>query len=328
LMTTQDTNKRSAWQTERHKLLRELGHRSDHCAWAVLMYLWMHQEVARPILCRKYGLSYERMQAAFFERRHLCDSLSQTGFLPRDFLQQERELEQTPPDWTVVCAAIAGGLFPNVAKIERNITGRAVGNSVSDRNRSMKYSVMQAQMEDSGPSNPRQAACYMHPNSLCFGVDSFQCPLAAFYTLQKTTKLYVYDATEASAWALLLFSGLAPVWTHVGRGRGKFDIGAFATFTCERGDFVQDLLTTSRRALQAILEQKLHDTSCDLSAAPELIAIVDLLRTHGLGFVPTSVLRPEWPCLELLIEESAPHMEQLRAERAEKEKAQQQPQEQ
>merc|ERR1712050_830123 len=119
LRTTQDTQKRNAWQSERQKLLRELGHKSDHCVWAVLMELWMSEGVVRRDLCNAYGLSYERMSAAWFERRHLCESLTQAGFLPADFAQHEKEEESAAPDWTAVRASISGGLFPNVVRVEK-----------------------------------------------------------------------------------------------------------------------------------------------------------------------------------------------------------------
>ena len=38
-----------------------------------------------------------------------------------------------------------------------------------------------------------------------FGHDQFHCPWLAFYTIQQTTKLYAYDVSEASPFALLLF---------------------------------------------------------------------------------------------------------------------------
>merc|ERR1712226_1461632 len=68
------------------------------------MQLWVSEGVARRDMCNTYGLSYERMSAAFFERRHLCDSLVQAGFLPEGFLQRERE-----GDWTMIDGFILAG---------------------------------------------------------------------------------------------------------------------------------------------------------------------------------------------------------------------------
>merc|ERR1711907_389007 len=131
LRTTQDTAKRSAWQAERQKLLKELGHKSDHCVWAVLMQLWMTEGVVRRDLCNTYGLSYERMSA---------------GFLPEGFLQNEREQEAAVPDWTVVRAAISGGLFPNVVRVEKTAPKNPNNADVGERNKWMRYSFLQRQL--------------------------------------------------------------------------------------------------------------------------------------------------------------------------------------
>jgi len=320
MMTTQDTQKRSAWQTERAKLLQEVGCKSDHCAWAVLMQLWSSEGVVRRDLCKRYGLSYERMSAAFFERRHLCESLVQAGFINKDFLKEERErlqdLDQPdvePPDWTVVCAVIAGGLFPNVLQVERSSPKFSGPSTAGEKNKWMRYSILQTHLNDSGAvSYPK--ACNMHPNSLCFGQDHYKCPLLAFYTIQQTTKLYVYDATEVSPWAILLF-GSPPVWNEASR---RLEVGGWAHFACARGDLVLPLINSAREALMAVLTRKIkdRDSPFDPAAAPELQACVALLRSAGLGFEVVPQEPPSWPFLEQLREEGAEQIAETARERA------------
>jgi len=300
LRTTQDTGKRSAWQSERQKLLQELGHKSDHCAWAVLMQLWMAEGVVRRDLCVTYGLSYERMSAAWFERRHLCEALQQAGFLPEGFLQKEREQEEVPavPDWTIVRAAVGGGLFPNVVRAERSVPKVQASAKVPDlgeKNKWMRYSILQRHVSGGlgEPATSFPKSCNMHPNSLCFGIDRFDCPLLAFYTIQQTTKLYVYDATEVSPWALLLF-GSQPQFNDTSR---TLEVGGWARFHCPDKDLVLPLVNSARAAVQNILARKISDYAYDVTSSPELGACIELIRTSGLGYCPLCD-EPSWPFLE------------------------------
>merc|ERR1740129_1347896 len=183
LRTTQDTSKRATWQAERRRLLERLGHKSDHCAWAVLLQLWMSEGVMRRVLTDRYGLSYERMSSAWFERKLMCEALVNTGFLPEDFLQKEREQDTVPavPDWEVVRAVVAGGLFPNLVHAERTTPrDQQTASGPGDRNKWMRYSILQRQLGGDGDVSATAVAypkaCNMHPNSLCFGEDRFDCP--------------------------------------------------------------------------------------------------------------------------------------------------------
>lgn len=297
LMTTQDTQKRSGWQAERLKLLQELGHRSDHCVWAVLMQLWMTKGVIRRDLCKRFGLSYERMSAAFFERRHLCESLVQAGLLPSNFLHEESEHEPAPPDWSVVRAAVVGGLYPNLVHAEPSSSPQGhKANTIGERNKRMRYAIQQKQLSEKDTnSSSYLKSVNMHPNSLCFGQDQFHCPLLAFYTLQQTTKLYVYDATEASPWALLLF-GSQPVWNEAAQ---VLEVGGWMRFHCEAGELVLPVINAARAAIQAVLARKTRDaTPFEASSSPALVACMELVRTGGLGYWLCE--QPEWPFLEEL----------------------------
>lgn len=303
LMTTQDAQKRSAWQNERGKLLQQMGCKSDHCAWAVLMRLWMSEGVVRYDFCRKYGLSYERMSAAWFERRHLCESLVQAGFLSKEFLTVEREgckldAPTDMPNWTVVCSAIAGGLFPNIVHVDRSTPKYQGPSNPGERNKWMRYQILQTQIRGE-TTDSFQKACNMHPNSLLFGMDHFQCPLVAFCTIQQTTKLYVYDATEVPPWSLLLF-GPCPIWDATWR---RLEVGNLAKFPCANGDKLLPLICAAREALQSILARKIRQSSFDAAGSPEVLACVELLRTGGMGYELLPQEAPDWPFLRELIEE-------------------------
>jgi len=163
----------------------------------------------------------------------------------------------------------------------------------------MRYSIRQLQLSEAGPVSYLKA-CNMHPNSLCFGQDQFHCPWLAFYTVQQTTKLYVYDATEVSPWALLLF-GSQVAWNEATQ---KLEVGGWTRLQCPRGDLLMPLVNAARAAMQAVLARKIRNTAYNAAAAPELMACVELLRTGGLGY-ECSCASPQWPLLEELRIEGA-----------------------
>jgi len=299
LMTTQDSQKRSAWQAARNELMRNLGHRSDHCIWAILMHAFHSEGVVRFDLCKRYGLSYERMSAASFERKHLAESLIQAGFLKNDFFEEEFKADNDPvPDWTVVRAAVTGGLFPNIVHVERSAQrGGATpsgGQSLGEKNKWLRYSIQQRHVSnDSNLSFPKSVN--MHPNSLCFGQDQFHCPWLAYFTLQQTTKLYVYDVSEVNPWGLLLF-GAEPKFNE---RSGQFEVGGWARFRCQDGPQILPLIQAARRALRAVLAKKLRDSTYDCASSAELAACKQLLKTNGLGYEPRSDV-VAWPLVEEL----------------------------
>merc|ERR1711920_711874 len=203
------------------------------------------------------------------------------------------------PDWKLVRAAVVGGLYPNLVHAEAPVTTQgSVSASFGERNKRMRYSISQKHPGGTDEGSYLKS-CNMHPNSLCFGQDKFQCPYLVYYTLQQTTKLYVYDSTEADPWALLLF-GAQPVWNESGQ---TLDVGGWLRFHCESGELVLPLINAARKAIQSTLSQTRSDgPPFDATSSPALVACTELLRTGGIGYGMRDA--PEWPILAELIAES------------------------
>lgn len=283
MMTTQDTTKRAGWQSARMEMVGEIGTRSDHCAWAHIVQEWRFGDMKQRELCRKLGLSFERMCSSMFERKHLMESLMQVGLLPSTFKDEEYTTKDKMPDWNLVKAAVVGGLFPNIIHAQRQQkSGRYYSSNFGDKAKLPIYQMMQRTSGTDTVGYPKSVN--LHPNSLMFGHDQFHCPWLAFYTIQQTSKLYAYDVSEASPFALLLFcSEPGPVFqefTHT------MQVGGFASFRCRGGKQLVPLLQAARRAIQDVLERKLEDVKWDLTTSKELDVCVNLLRCNGLGFRP------------------------------------------
>lgn len=280
LLTTQDQTKRAAWQCARIELAEWLGVRSDHCMWAHIMHEWRFGDTGQWDLCRHLGLSFERMCSAIFERKHLCASLEQIGMLPGNFLDDEWYSHDTVPDWTLVRSAVVGGLYPNIIRVERSTPKHSSANA-SDKLKSLRYSVLQKHGgKTGGGKSSHQKSLNLHPTSLCFGQDQYHYPWLAFYTIQQTTRLYAYDVSEVPPYALLLFGAEPTVDDHT----GNIEVGGWVHFSCQEGAKLIPLVKAARKALFDVMLRKLVNTNYDLASSLELQAIVQLLKTNGLGY--------------------------------------------
>jgi len=278
MLTTQDNNKRAAWQAARTELTEQIGSRSDHCVWAYIMQEWRFGDMKQREFCRKLGISFERMCSAMFERKHLCESLVKVGLLPDSFLWNEWFDQDKVPDWSLVRAAVIGGLYPNIIHVERSVP-RYQTNTPGEKAKYMRYSVLQRHYsKQESMSYPK--SLNLHPGSLMFGQDQYHCPWLAFYTIQHTTKLYVYDATEVNPLALLIFGG-DPVFNEL---NGHLEVGSWARFACKQGKRLLPIIQAARASVQKVLERKLDDLKFDLANCKELKVCTQLLRCSGLGY--------------------------------------------
>merc|ERR1712232_596879 len=109
---------------------------------------------------------------------------------------------------------------------------------------------------------------HLHPSSFLWGSDDFQYPLLACFTIQRTTKLYAFDATEAIPYALLLFGGDL----CFDEALGQLKVGDLSLFRCRAWDEISPLVCIARRALQHILQKKLDKPWVDFAGSRELSA--------------------------------------------------------
>lgn len=252
--------------------------RSDHCVWAHILQQWRFGDIKQRDLCRQLGISFERMCSAIFERKHLCEALVSTGLLPDSFLRNEWYDSAGMPDWTLVRAAVVGGLYPNIIHVERSVP-RYQSSSPSEKAKWMRYSVLQRHhSRQDSMSYPK--SLNLHPNSMCFGQDQYHYPWLAFYTIQHTTKLYAYDVSEVNPWALLLFGAPPTYNSHT----QQLEVGGWARFVCPNGDRILPLVMAARAGLEKVMARKADEVKYDPSDSKELAACIQLLKTNGLGY--------------------------------------------
>eukprot|EP00746_Dinoflagellata_sp_MGD_P091751 gnl/MRDRNA2_/MRDRNA2_36344_c0_seq1.p1 gnl/MRDRNA2_/MRDRNA2_36344_c0~~gnl/MRDRNA2_/MRDRNA2_36344_c0_seq1.p1 ORF type:complete len:1014 (+),score=179.06 gnl/MRDRNA2_/MRDRNA2_36344_c0_seq1:163-3042(+) len=277
LITTPDARK-GEWHANREALVKEVGFRSDHLVWALMLSDWETLNTGqRRQMAQKYGLIYERMNEALRERSLLGESLSTTGLVTKEFLKTLKTDARKTANWHLVVAAVTGGMYPQVISVER-AGARCESSDPAERALGMRYQVLQkhhSQKESMSYPKP----LHVHPNSICFGADEFHCPYMAFYASQQTTKLYAYDACETTPWALLLF-GDDIVFDE---NTGHLVIGQWARIKAPSGGALR-LISAMRDGLDKVLQKKLSDPKWNHETSRELMVIKKVLKTNGLGF--------------------------------------------
>jgi len=280
LITAPDARK-GQWLAARDELVRHVGFCSDHLAWALMLSDWEILNIGqRRQMAQRYGVVFERMNEAIRERVLLGESLMTVGLLSKEILA-ERMDSRNRARWPLVVAALVAGMYPNILLVE-HCGERARGHSddVAERAMSLRYSVLQRH------HSKQDAMCYpkplhMHPNSICFGAVRYHCPLMTFFNSQQTTKLYCYDATEATPWAILLF-GEQPEYVETESSRNLV-VGGWSQFRVSDSGALR-IIDVMRKSFANILAKKLTDLNWDHHSNRELMVIKRVLLDQGLGF--------------------------------------------
>eukprot|EP00541_Cyclophora_tenuis_P012203 CAMPEP_0116572578 /NCGR_PEP_ID=MMETSP0397-20121206/18257_1 /TAXON_ID=216820 /ORGANISM="Cyclophora tenuis, Strain ECT3854" /LENGTH=202 /DNA_ID=CAMNT_0004100929 /DNA_START=60 /DNA_END=669 /DNA_ORIENTATION=+ len=118
---------------------------------------------------------------------------------------------------------------------------------------------------------------FIHPSSVNFSTGSYSCPWLVYHELVRTSKPFLRDVTECSAYALLLFGGRLDVQASNGvivvedrvRLSANARIGA--------------LIGGLRKKIDDLLSKKIADPSFDICSCVEMKLIRSLLLTDGLG---------------------------------------------
>jgi len=279
LITAPDARK-NEWHAAREELMHTVGFCSDHLVWALLLSDWEQLNIGqRRQMAQRHGLVFERMNEALRERQLLGEALTTTGILPKEILR-ERMDSRNNAKWPLVVAALVGGMYPNILYVER-AGERCTSQDPTERSLSMRYQALQRHhSKQDAMSYPKPV--HMHPNSICFGADSYHCPYMAFFTSQQTTKLYAYDASEVTPWSVLLMSGDHPNFEET-ESTSYVSVGGWTKFQCKSSS-VMRVIGALRNAWNKVLNRKLNNTKWNHTESRELMLIKKVLMDQGLGF--------------------------------------------
>ena len=277
--SVQDT--KNLWVLEERAKLFELSGNSDHAMLAAAFMNWENLNAGggeRKRYCEKLGLSFTGMRDILQLVNQYSSSLSAAGYGP------SAESDRNAKSWRILrtCAisAMAPGQLVHVqrpsTKYEETAEGAREKDGVA---KELKFFI---RLEEESPNNQqnermKKERVFLHPSSALFSVGNYSCPWLVYHSLVKTSKPFLRDATECSAYALLLFGGQLSVEARnsiiVVDGWAKLSANA------RIGALIRGL----RGRMDDLLESKIKDPTVDISDTPEMKLIVKLLITDGLG---------------------------------------------
>lgn len=204
--------------------------------------------------------------------QQLDASLSSLGFV--DNLNSDTNANS----WRIVRAVVVSALAPaQVIRVHRPTQKytETVEGAVEKDGKAQDYKFF-ISSGDSGDKRNEERV-FIHPASCMFSVGTFSCPWLVYHRMVRTSKAYIHDATEASAYAMLLFGGRMDV--QASKGLLVLDNRIELSANARIGSLMGGL----RKKIDLLLDSKVVNPSVEISNTDEMKLVVDLLRFDGLG---------------------------------------------
>lgn len=265
---------------ERKALFEEVGN-SDHAMLAAIFIKWYDMAAgggARKRLCDSLGLSFVGMKDATQLFKQYDSNLSAAGYFP------SKEADRNLKSWRIIRSCVCSALSPSqLVRVQRPSTKyvETVEGAMEKDGEAKELKFFIRPNDDEKQvltaNSKQQERVFIHPSSFNFAVGSYSCPWLVYFSMVRTSKPFLRDVSECSAYALLLFGGQLEVqakkevvvvdgWVHL---NAKARIGA--------------LIGGLRDKVDDLLAKKIDDPSFELASTSEMKLIVKLLVTDGLG---------------------------------------------
>jgi hypothetical protein len=244
------------------------------------------------------------------------ETLDSMKSLIQDFGASMRELgfaraNHSEKDANIISAIIAGGLYPNVARIVRPKRQYEKGAHGASRKaydpKDIKFYTLErtspeealGEKEDKTDIARPQTywagwpvrRVFIHPSSMLFNCGEFQYPWLVYHTQVETSKSFIRDATMVSPFALALFGG----HLDVDHTNGILAVGsdlqvkqqqstknkALAWIEFRASGRVAAIVQALRKALDTLLHVKLDNPDFDISNHIIQKTITTLIRGEG-----------------------------------------------
>ena len=204
--------------------------------------------------------------------QQLDNSLSSLGFVESSYSNMCND------SWRVVRAVLVSALAPSqVIRVQRPTTKytETVEGAVEKDGKAqdLKFFIR----GDGSTKEQKEERVFFHPGCNMFSVGSYSCPWLVYHKMVRTSKAFIHDATEASAYALLLFGGTMDV--QASRGLVVLDNRIVLSANARIGSLMGGL----RKKIDQLLENKVANPSIEIADTDEMKLVVDLLKYDGLG---------------------------------------------
>lgn len=285
-----EDNKRRKTLEARHDLFKTVGN-SDHAMFAAAYLQWDSLVGSkRREYCDLMGLSINGMRDIKQLLRQLDASLSLAGY------KSSSESDRNGKSWRTIRACIVAALAPSqLVRVLRPSTKYAEtlgGAKEKDGEAKELKFFIQAAADSSFEETENQSTAgtvnrryhgvaeervFMHPSSANFSTGNFSCPWLVYHELVRTSKPFLRDATECTAYALLLFGGKL----NVQAGNGVIVVSDWIRLAANAR--IGALVGGLRKIIDQLLEKKIEDPNFDITITSEMKLVNTLLITDGLG---------------------------------------------
>lgn len=263
---------------ERASLFKTVGN-SDHALLAAVYMKWQDSGsgLRRPF-CESLGLSFNGMRDMMQLVNQMDSSLKAAGYTG------SAEADSHAHSWRIIRACAVSSMAPSqLVKVRRPaVTYQETAEGAQEKDgeaKGLKFFV-RIDIESSSTnetSRAQEERVFIHPSSANFTTGSYNCPWLVYHSLVRTSKAFLRDVTECSAYALLLFGGQLEV--QAASGIILVDGWAQLSANARIGSLIGGL----RKKVDELLTKKVEDPSFELANTPEMNLIVKLIRTDGLG---------------------------------------------
>jgi len=276
---------------EREELFKTVGN-SDHAMFAAAYLNWdSYLGAERRKYCDLMGLSIPGMRDVKQLVKQLDSSLSTAGYKP------SVDSNRNAKSWRTIRACVVAALAPSQlvrvlrpsAKYAETLGGAKEKDGEA---RELKFFIQVdadlSPAKQNGSDNLvnvnrryhdiAEERVFMHPSSANFSTGNFSCPWLVYNELVRTSKPYLRDATECSAYALLLFGG----GLQVQAGNGTIVIANYIRLAANAR--IGALIGGLRKTIDQLLQRKIQDPKFDITVTTEMKLVNTLLVTDGLGF--------------------------------------------
>ena len=253
---------------QRAVFAKEAGN-SDHALASSIFLKWQHMDMRkRNELCESLGVNSSALYEMALLFKQLDSVLDEAGF------QASAESDRYTSSWRIIQACAVSAMSPNqLVKVRRpelkyDVTAEGSKQKEGVAKELSFFIRVEAENEE---------RVFIHPSSINFSKGNFSCPWLVYNTMVRTTKPYLRDLTECSAYALLLFGGELEV--QASSGVVVVDKWVELAANARIGALIGGL----RRRIDSLLAEKIVSPTIDLTTSPEMKLVVKLIRTDGLG---------------------------------------------
>lgn len=284
--STIEEMKRQRTLEARKELFKTVGN-SDHAMLAAAFLQWDScGDRERRQYCDLIGLNVNGMRDMKQLVNQLHASLAAAGY------DLTEESDRNFKSWRIIRACAVAALAPSqLVRVHRPSTKYAetIGGA-KEKDGEAKELKFFIQASDDSPKSDgsrdgmqyhhhgvAEERVFIHPASANFATGNFSCPWLVFHEMLRTSKAFLRDCTECSAYALLLFGGKLEVQAS----NGVIVVADWVRLAANAR--IGALIGGLRKMIDELLTRKIGDPKFDIASTVEMKLVRSLLVTDGLG---------------------------------------------